>query len=67
MDLVTQGAAHAGFQLAQILFTLLLKNGAISLKDAERMLEDAARASDGGGPANKACAQFLRQVLPKPQ
>ncbi len=58
-------AAHAiaGFQLADIAFGTLVKNGILPKADAERLLKQAIAANRTRGPGNRAAAELLAIVL----
>ena len=58
-------AAHAiaGFQLADIAFGTLVKNGILPKTDAERLLKQAIAADRTRGPGNRAAAELLAIVL----
>jgi hypothetical protein len=58
-------AAHAiaGFQLADIAFGVLVRNGILPKSDAERLLRQAIAANRTRDPANQAAAELLAIVL----
>jgi hypothetical protein len=58
-------AAHAiaGFQLADIAFGVLVRNGILPKPEAERLLKQAIAANRTGGPGNRAAAELLAIVL----
>src|SRR5262245_1732230 len=58
-------AAHAiaGFQLADIAFGVLVKNGILPKSDAERLLKQAIAANRTQDPGNQAAAKLLAIVL----
>jgi hypothetical protein len=58
-------AAHAiaGFQLADIAFGVLVRNGILPKSDAERLLKQAIAANRTGNPGNRAAAELLAIVL----
>jgi len=58
-------AAHAiaGFQLADIAFGVLVRNGILSKSDAERLLKQAIAANRTRHPGNQAAAELLAIVL----
>src|SRR6266852_6402955 len=58
-------AAHAiaGFQLADIAFGTLVKNGILPKADAERLLKQAIAGNRSSGPGNRAAAELLAIVL----
>jgi len=58
-------AAHAiaGFQLADIAFGVLVRNGILPKSDAERLLKQAIAANRTGDPGHQAAAELLTIVL----
>jgi len=58
-------AAHAiaGFQLADIGFGILVRNGILPKAEAERLLKQAIAGNRMGNPANRAAAELLAVVL----
>ena len=58
-------AAHAiaGFQLADIAFGVLVRNGILPKSDAERLLKQAIAANRTRDPGNQAAAELLAIVL----
>jgi hypothetical protein len=58
-------AAHAiaGFQLADIAFGVLVRNGVLPKSEAERLLKQAIAANRTRGPGNQAAAELLAIVL----
>ena len=58
-------AAHAiaGFQLADIAFGVLVRNGILPKSDAERLLKQAIAANRTRDPGNQAAAELLDIVL----
>jgi len=58
-------AAHAiaGFQLADIAFGVLVRNGILPKSDAERLLKQAIAANRTRHPGNQAAAGLLAIVL----
>ena len=58
-------AAHAipGFQLADIAFGVLVRNGILPKSDAERLLKQAIAANRTRHPGNQAAAELLAIVL----
>jgi hypothetical protein len=58
-------AAHAitGFQLADIAFGVLVRNGILPKSDAERLLKQAIAANRAGDPGHQAAAELLAIVL----
>ena len=58
-------AAHAiaGFQLADIAFGVLVRNGILPKPDAERLLKQAIAANRTQNPGNQAAAELLAIVL----
>jgi len=58
-------AAHAiaGFQLADIAFGVLVRNGILPKSDAERLLKQAIAANRTRSPGNRAAAELLAIVL----
>jgi len=58
-------AAHAlaGFQLADIAFGVLVRNGILPKSDAERLLKQAIAANRTRHPGNQAAAELLAVVL----
>ena len=58
-------AAHAiaGFQLADIAFGVLVRNGILPKSDAERLLKQAIAANRSGAPGHQAAAELLGIVL----
>jgi hypothetical protein len=58
-------AAHAiaGFQLADIAFGVLVRNGILPKSDAERLLKQAIAANKTRDPGNQAAAELLAIVL----
>ena len=58
-------AAHAiaGFQLADIAFGVLVRNGILSKSDAERLLKQAIAGNKTGDPRHQAAAELLGIVL----
>ena len=58
-------AAHAiaGFQLADIAFGVLVRNGILPKSDAERLLKQAIAAKRTRDPGNQAAAELLAIVL----
>ena len=58
-------AAHAiaGFQLADIGFGILVRNGILPKAEAERLLKQAIVGNRTGNPANRAAAELLALVL----
>jgi hypothetical protein len=58
-------AAHAiaGFQLADIAFGVLVRNGVLPKSEAERLLKQAIAANRTRGPGNQAAAELLTIVL----
>ena len=58
-------AAHAiaGFQLANIAFGVLVRNGILPKSEAERLLKQAIAANRTRGPGNRAVAELLTIVL----
>jgi hypothetical protein len=58
-------AAHAiaGFQLADISFGVLVRNGILPKAEAERLLKQAIAGNKTGNPANRAAAELLALVL----
>jgi len=62
---VHTAAAHAiaGFQLADIAFGVLVRNGILPKSDAERLLKQAIAANRTRHPGNQAAAELLAVVL----
>jgi len=62
---VHTAAAHAiaGFQLADIAFGVLVRNGILPKSDAERLLKQAIAANRTRHPGNQAAAELLAIVL----
>ena len=58
-------AAHAiaGFQLADIAFGVLVRNGILTKSDAERLLKQVIAANRTRDPGNQAAAELLAIVL----
>ena len=58
-------AAHAiaGFQLADIAFGVLVRNGILPKSDAERLLKQAIAANRTRHPGNQAAAELPAIVL----
>ena len=58
-------AAHAiaGFQLADIAFGVLVRNGILPKSDAERLLKQAIAGNKTGDPRHQAAAELLGIVL----
>jgi hypothetical protein len=56
-------SAIAAFQLADLAFATLVKNGILPKADAERLLTQAIAANRTGGPGNRAAAEMLATVL----
>jgi len=58
-------AAHAiaGFQLADIAFGVLVRNGILPKPDAERLLKQAIAANRTPDPRHQAAAELLAIVL----
>jgi hypothetical protein len=58
-------AAHAiaGFQLADIAFGVLVRNGILPKSDAERLLKQAIAGDKNGDAGQQAAAELLRIVL----
>ena len=58
-------AAHAiaGFQLADIAFGVLVRNGILPKSDAERLLKQAIAANRTGDPGHQAAAELLAIVF----
>ena len=58
-------AAHAiaGFQLADIAFGVLVRNGILPKSDGERLLKQAIAAYRTGNPGHQAAAELLAIVL----
>jgi hypothetical protein len=58
-------AAHAiaGFQLADIAFGVLVKNGILPKSDAERLLKQAIAGIKTGDAGHQAAAELLAIVL----
>ena len=58
-------AAHAiaGFQLADIAFGVLVRNGILPKSEAERLLKQAIAANRTGDPGHQAAAELLAIVL----
>ena len=58
-------AAHAiaGFQLADIAFGVLVRNGILPKPEAERLLKQAIAANRTRDPGNQAAAELLAIVL----
>jgi hypothetical protein len=58
-------AAHAiaGFQLADIAFGVLVRNGILPKSDAERLLKQAIAANRTGDPGHQAAAELMTIVL----
>jgi hypothetical protein len=61
-------AAHviAGFQLADIAFGVLVRNGILPKSDAERPLKQAIAANRTGTPGHQAVAEFADHRLTNP-
>ena len=57
------GHAIAGFQLADIAFGVLVRNGILPKSDAERLLKQAIAANRTRHPGNQAAAELLAVVL----
>jgi hypothetical protein len=53
----------AAFQLAQLCFSALIRNGILPKAEAEKMLRQAIEANRTGGPGNRAAAEMLATVL----
>jgi hypothetical protein len=58
-------AAHAiaGFQLADIAFGVLVRNGILPKSDAERLLKQAIAGNKNGDAGQQAAAELLAIVL----
>jgi len=58
-------AAHAiaGFQLSDIAFGVLVRNGILPKSEAERLLKQAIAANRTGDPGHQAAAELLAIVL----
>ena len=58
-------AAHAiaGFQLADISFGVIVRNGILPKAESERLLKQAIAGNKTGNPANRAAAELLALVL----
>jgi hypothetical protein len=58
-------AAHAiaGFQLADIAFGVLVRNGILAKSDAERLLKQAIAGNKNGDAGQQAAAELLAIVL----
>jgi hypothetical protein len=61
----TYTAAHAiaGFQLADIAFGVLVRNGILPKSDAERLLKQAIAGNRTGDAGHQAAAELLGIVL----
>jgi hypothetical protein len=55
--------AIAGFQLADIAFGVLVRNGVLPKSDAERLLKQAIAANRTRNPGTQAAAELLAIVL----
>ena len=62
---VHTAAAHAiaGFQLADIAFGVLVRNGILPKPEAEGLLKQAIAGNRTRGPGNQAAAELLAIVL----
>jgi len=58
-----EAQAIAGFQLADIAFGVLVRNGILPKPEAERLLKQAIAANRTRGLGNRAAAEVLAVVL----